>query len=150
MFIGLYGKLKAFKSWLNSTLKLVWYWLIPILNFFDLILMRIPYFIYISWFFYSYVIYYTKWYADNRQWIDLIDSILYAIVIVHALYAMRLRRYTQTALIIAIAMFLVLCLQIEYYSVNLTTESYIRTYKGILWSPLATIIINTSLKISEK
>jgi len=134
----------------SKKMKLVWYWFIPILNFFDLILMRIPYFIYVSWFFYSCVIYYTQWYADNRQWIDLLDSILYAIVIVHALYAMRLRRYTQTALIIAIAMFLVLCLQIEYYSVNLTTESYIRTYKGILWSSLATIIINTSLKISEK
>jgi len=35
----------------------VWYWLIPILNFFDIILMRIPYVIYISWFFYSTVIF---------------------------------------------------------------------------------------------
>ena len=131
-------------------LKLVWYWLIPILNFFDFMLMRVPYFIYISWFFYTFVIYYTNWYANNRWWIDLLDSILYAVVIVHALYMMRLRRYTQTASIIAIAMFLVLCLQIQYYSVHLSDESYIRIYKGILLSSLATIIINVSLKESEK
>lgn len=113
-------------------------------------LMRVPYFIYVSWFFYNFVIYYTNWYANNRWWIDLLDSILYAVVIVHALYMMRLRRYTQTASIIAIAMFLVLCLQIQYYSVHLSDESYIRIYKGILWSSLATIIINVSLKESEK
>jgi len=119
-------------------------------KFAEYVLLRIPYFIYISWFFYSYVIYYTKWYANNRWWIDLIDTILYAIVIVHALYMMRLRKYTQTGCIIAIAMLFVLVLQYQYYNVHLSDESYIRIYKAIMWSSLATIIINASLKESEK
>ena len=127
----------------------VWYWLIPILNFFDIILMRIPYVIYVSWFFYSTVIFYTEWYVNNRETLDLIDTILYAVVIVHSLYFMRLRKYTNTQIIICLAMLLVLALQIQYYYIGLSDESYIRIYKGILWTSFATIIINTTIKELE-
>jgi len=46
-------------------------------------------------------------------------------------------------------MLLVLALQIQYYYVGISDESYIRIYKGILWTSFATIIINTTIKELE-
>lgn len=135
--------------WRKRLLK-VWYWLVPILNFFDYILTPLPYVIYISWFFYTFVIYYTQWYANNRIWIDFIDTILCGIVTAHSLYFMKLREYSYTVKIICLAMLLVLALQIQYYYIGMSDESYIRVYKAILWSSLSAIVINVSLTESEK
>ena len=115
-----------------------------------MVLDRIPYIIYGSWLVYTFVIYYSQWYAENRFWLDGVDTILYAIVVIHSLYFMKLRKYPYHKIIICITMLLVLALQIQYYALAVSDESYIRVYKYLLISSIVAIVINEILTKKEQ